>query len=139
MAPPRNVKKCAARGGMTKEEVVAAVFERDKSRCAKCGMGDDEHTRVYGRSLEVHRLVPGSMYSVAGCVLRCVPCHSTELRRTAGTKDLEAYPSFMVRFPADLRELFEEVKRVSGQPFTTAGRRAMEDYARRLGIEPGRK
>ena len=63
--------------------VKAAVRERDGYRCTKCGMTDEEHRHRYGQSLHVHRVEPGSVYTLEGCVTLCVPCHGPEPRRPA--------------------------------------------------------
>jgi 5-methylcytosine-specific restriction endonuclease McrA len=56
------------------------VRQRDGYRCTRCGMTNEEHQRLYrnqhgGKSLEVHRLVPGSKYTLEGCVTLCYACH----------------------------------------------------------------
>jgi hypothetical protein len=72
--------------------VKAAVRKRDNDCCARCGMTDDQHRERYGRSLDVHRHVPGSEYSLDGASLRCRVCHAREPKRASGTPDL-AYGS----------------------------------------------
>ncbi len=54
-----------------------AVKARDGYRCCKCGAGEAKTKRNKG-GLEVHRLVPGSKYTVGGCVTLCRPCHDKE-------------------------------------------------------------
>jgi len=66
--------------------VKATVRERDGQRCTKCGMTHEKHLERYGRSLEVHRLTPGSAYTVEGCVTLCIPCHGPEPRRPSGQR-----------------------------------------------------
>jgi hypothetical protein len=75
---------------MTADEARArrAVRERDGNCCADCGMVNKDHTAKYGRGLHVHRLVPGSRYTVEGCILVCTPCHW--LRH--GAKQFKAQP-----------------------------------------------
>jgi 5-methylcytosine-specific restriction endonuclease McrA len=86
--------------------VKRAVRERDGHRCTKCGMTAEEHERRYGRTLDVHRLMPGSLYSVEGCVSFCRPCHGPEPKRPRGAPDL-ATDKAPVRLP---RELFRKMK-----------------------------
>lgn len=75
--------------------VKAAVRERDNHCCIKCGMTNDSHLKTYGKSLEVHRTTPGSIYTLEGCVTLCVPCHAPEPRRKRGTPDL-ARPGLLI-------------------------------------------
>ena len=51
------------------------VRERDGQKCCRCGLPDETYRAVTGRSLDVHRLVPGSLYTVDGCVTLCGACH----------------------------------------------------------------
>lgn len=69
---------------MTELEIKAAVRERDGYRCTDCGMTSDEHYARYGRELEVHRLIPGSPYTIEGSVTRCKPCHGKAHRLIRG-------------------------------------------------------
>ncbi len=64
-------------------EIKAAVRKRDGMRCGKCGMDNERHLALYGKSLDVHRLVPRSVYSLGGCVTLCRACHGTEPKKTA--------------------------------------------------------
>jgi hypothetical protein len=62
---------------MTQLQIKAAVRERDGQRCTECSMTAAEHVACYGKTLHVHRLKPGSEYTVEGCVTLCIPCHGT--------------------------------------------------------------
>lgn len=68
----------SATEALTSAAIKRAVRLRDGWRCRKCGMSQEEHRRIYGKALEVHRLTPGSPYTIAGCETRCVPCHGPE-------------------------------------------------------------
>src|ERR1043166_1567872 len=57
-------------------EIKTTVRLRDRFRCRECGMTNDEHVAKYGRTLDVHRLSPGSKYTVDGCVTLCRKCHA---------------------------------------------------------------
>lgn len=65
-------------------EIKAAVRARDGHRCTECGMTNEEHRKKIGRSLEVHRLTPGSPYTIEGCQTLCRYCHSSKPKRTYG-------------------------------------------------------
>jgi hypothetical protein len=60
---------------MTDAEVKALVRQRDEYKCVRCGMTNDEHQEKNGKSLDVHRVIPGSYYDVQGCVTLCRACH----------------------------------------------------------------
>lgn len=69
---------------MTVAEIKKSVRARDGFRCTKCGMTNDAHREKFkGRQLDVHRVVPGSVYAVAGCVALCRHCHSTKPKSPA--------------------------------------------------------
>ncbi len=136
MAPPRDAKKCAARGGMTRWEVVEAVFARDGSKCRTCGMSDDEHRAMTGRALQVRRLQPGTMYRVDGCELRCQKCHGPEPRRPRGTKDAEGYGGVTVWLPIAYRSKLRELCGLTRRPITTEVQIALEAHLISHGVEP---
>lgn len=67
---------------MNVAEVKDAVRARDGMRCAECGMTNEEHKAVYsGKSLDVHRVTPGSKYTVDGCTTLCKRCHVRKPKR----------------------------------------------------------
>lgn len=87
----------------TATEIIALkrhVRERDGMSCTKCGMSNADHVERYGKSLHVHRVVPGSEYAIDGCVTLCFPCHGPEPKSPRG-KGKGAQP---VQLPAALRE-----------------------------------
>ena len=51
------------------------VRKRDKYQCVDCGMSQQAHLLKYDSKLQVHRLMPGSLYSLEGCVTVCRECH----------------------------------------------------------------
>jgi hypothetical protein len=54
-----------------------AVRSRDGHRCTECGTTAAQHIRQYGKTLDVHRVEPGSDYTLAGYVTLCRTCHNT--------------------------------------------------------------
>ena len=90
---------------MTPSEILAvkaAVRARDGKRCVHCGMTDEKHIARYGRTLDVHRVVPGSEYSLAPgvCKTLCRPCHALMPKRPRGTRPPEE--KVVVRIAADV-------------------------------------
>jgi hypothetical protein len=71
---------------MTEFQVKAAVRERDGYRCTRCGMTQERHLVRLGQILHVHRIVPGSEYTVEGCVTVCIVCHGPLARRGNGER-----------------------------------------------------
>lgn len=59
-------------------EIKAIVRHRDGYRCQQCGMSAREHVQKYRKNLDVHRVVPGSPYTVKGCVTLCRACHGPQ-------------------------------------------------------------
>lgn len=99
-----------------KEEVKALVRYRDGYRCVDCGMTAREHIAKYGRTLDVHRIVPGGRYTVKGCVSLCRECHGPKPRSQAKpyTTTLPKpnkgdRHAFTMRLPRDLWELIRQV------------------------------
>lgn len=59
----------------TASEVRTLVRHRDGYRCRLCGMTARDHFRKYNKKLDVHRLTPGSRYTLRGCITVCRSCH----------------------------------------------------------------
>lgn len=72
---------------MNVASIKAAVRERDGYKCTECGMSHVEHVTLYGRALEVHRLAPGSPYTVEGSVTLCKTCHGPKPKRKSDELD----------------------------------------------------
>jgi hypothetical protein len=70
---------------MTELEIKAIVRFRDGYRCVECGMTAQANYERWGRNLEVHRLVPGSAYTVEGAVALCSPCHHAKPKSAYGS------------------------------------------------------
>jgi hypothetical protein len=60
---------------MSELEIKAVVRERDGHRCVDCGETQQRFLARYGRALDVHRMIPGSDYSIEACVTLCRLCH----------------------------------------------------------------
>lgn len=94
-------------------DVKAVVRYLSGYRCAKCGKSNEEHFRKTGCQLDVHRLVPGSAYTVEGCVTLCTSCHSgkpksTPVKRNSiikGEIDLRAEPAWVARVERQAKRL----------------------------------
>jgi 5-methylcytosine-specific restriction endonuclease McrA len=67
-------------------EIKAIVRYRDGFCCTECGLTNDQHVQAHGRSLDVHRIVPGSEYSVDGCVTLCRRCHKSKPKSPRGSR-----------------------------------------------------
>jgi len=101
-------------------QIKAAVRERDGYKCTECGMTNFEHVLLVGRSLEVHRLAPGSVYSIEGCVTLCQPCHSSKPKsepfsRYSPKKNAFWFP---VSIDARLKNLVDEYAAQNDPQFT---------------------
>jgi hypothetical protein len=66
-------------------DVKERVRQRDGYACAECGMTNAAHLERWGKSLEVHRIQPGSEYTDEGCVTLCKTCHGPKPRRPWGS------------------------------------------------------
>lgn len=108
----RDDAKYVARGMMTREQVKQAVRERDGHVCTRCGMTADEHLERHGATLHVHRVEPGALYSVAGCVTLCTSCHGQEPRRSgdATERDYASGPRKAFHAPAELFEAMDQYR-----------------------------
>ncbi len=90
---------------LSKLEIKALVRHRDNYCCTECGMTAERHIEAFGRNLDVHRVTPGSKYTLSGCVTLCRPCHKAKPKRSRGTGDSggtlripEPYASCLRRF-----------------------------------------
>jgi hypothetical protein len=51
-------------------------------------MTAQQHRAKYGKTLDVHRLEPGSAYAAAGCVTLCRACHGPQPKSPRGLLSL---------------------------------------------------
>lgn len=93
-------------------EVKAVVRHRDCYRCQGCGITAREHVRRHGRTLDVHRIVPGSRYTVKGCVTLCKKCHDPQpksAKRRAGEFTVTRLGEEAMRQIEELRKHFASI------------------------------
>lgn len=68
--------------------IKATIRRRDGLVCTQCGITNAAHIENTGRQLEVHRIVPGSLYTLEGCFTLCRECHVGKPKRQKNVKDL---------------------------------------------------
>jgi 5-methylcytosine-specific restriction endonuclease McrA len=113
------------------EKVKARVRQRDGRRCTKCGITEREHVRRHNRGLHVHRIVPGSLYSLEGCVTLCISCHGPQPKRPPGTGDdivIRAYPA--------LKEALHAYAKHDRRSASKAGALLLEEILKAKGFFP---
>lgn len=96
---------------MTVLEIKDAVRTRDGYRCTECGLPNGDHIALTGRALEVHRLQPGSPYTVEGCVTLCRSCHGPKPRSARYSTE-----KTMLKFPRDIIRKARLVCAAQGKP-----------------------
>lgn len=121
-------------------DIKRAVRERDGG-CVGCGISNADHRARFGRMPDVHRRVPGSVYSVEGCVTLCRTCHGPQPKRRRGQPDL-AVPTPFRTAPVsrDLARMVRAVcvrKRMKSMDYLDSVLRpivakAMADLAKRI-------
>jgi hypothetical protein len=116
-------------------ETKALVRHRDGYRCTDCGMTASEHFLRTGRNLDVHRLVPGSPYTIAGCVTLCRRCHrlKPKLPRLTGS---ESRGFVGLTLNAELVRLFRSLAAKNRRTLTAELSIAMEQHLKENGIVP---
>lgn len=87
------------------------VRERDGYRCTECGITDAAYHFLFGRSLDVHRIKPGGVYSMKNCITLCCECHRPKPRSKPGEGDTE-----MVKISKESRKKLSGLARSRGWP-----------------------
>jgi hypothetical protein len=119
--------------------IKVAVRARDGNRCLECQMTEAEHQQRWGRALEVHRVVPGSLYSVEPGVCRtlCKNCHGPQPKRPKHTYDLASDAQRVVCYlPADVFAALQELLAETDRTLTAEIRRAIKSHLVREGALP---
>lgn len=90
---------------MTSKELLAFkknVRARDGYCCTECGLTNEESLRRHGASLEIHRVIPGSDYTMNGCITLCKICHSHKPRQPVRRRIVRPPSvSVAIRLPID--------------------------------------
>lgn len=122
------------------DAVKALVRHRDGYRCRICGMTAREHVRQHGRSLDVHRIKPGSRYTVRGCIAVCRDCHYQLPRSAPGTRTtggcvlvscrlVDSVRDALKRFAADTKRTWKAAVELAVETF-------VEDYETARAAKP---
>ena len=121
------------------------VRERDGYACTACGMSEADHIERTGRVLDVHRLVPGSDYTMAGCVTLCRPCHGPQPRLPQGQGKPRPLPILHVQVESELRRAMDDhIAAFNGKNDSKVSIRsttecALKAYLREKGFWPRKK
>jgi hypothetical protein len=123
---------------LTVADVKKAVRQRDGNRCTECGLANDAHLARYSKSLEVHRLQPGSRYTLEGCVLLCIPCHGPKPRSKKGAyiNGPDYPPRVVCHMPADLVALIRQEAKDNDRTLTAEILRSVKAYYQAAGLWP---
>jgi hypothetical protein len=92
-------------------DIKEQVRKRDGYKCRDCGMTSEESLEVYGKELDVHRLIPGSSYGPPWCVTLCRKCHAKKPKKTAEAiwcKDLRCF--FFNMYEHEDAKLYEALR-----------------------------
>lgn len=117
-------------------KVKAAVRARDGHKCVQCGMTNHQHRQRYGSSLHVHRISPGSEYTLEGCETLCYRCHGPKPKWVWGTPRVDPRLVFHLS-PELLDALTEHIEATRPKPgLSSVLRVAVEDYLRARGLWP---
>jgi hypothetical protein len=82
-------------------EIKALARHRDGYQCVDCGMTAEDHIERFGRNLDVHRIVPGSAYTLLGVQTLCRTCHEKKPKSARGIR-IVPIGELSFSLPADL-------------------------------------
>jgi hypothetical protein len=114
--------------GRRTSPIKMSVRERDGNRCVDCGFspgaGQD--------NLHVHRLIPGSQYTVDGCIAVCPKCHARRHQKPGNPPRKATTPkptaSIQVYGSARLKDLIGEAADKEGFPLSEYVARVMAEH-----------
>jgi hypothetical protein len=115
--------------------VKALVRLRDGNKCVYCGLTDVEHRQRYGKDLHVHRIVPGSVYTLEGCETVCQPCHKQLPKRAYGER-VRQEGIIVVRLPDPAMSVLRHLAKIEERTMTGVVLRALRP-TRRMPISSG--
>lgn len=121
-------------------KIKRAVRQRDGFRCTSCGITNAAYIAKCGRNLDVHRVVPGSRYSIEPgvCITTCRACHSRLPKRKKGEIDQVNKPLLFMRISEKVHQAlqaFIATQRVPPER-TTVGIQALTEFLEREGHWP---
>jgi len=117
----------------SRDNVKKAVRKRDGHKCTECGMTREESRARFGRTLDVHRLIPGSRYTLSGCVTLCRECHKTKpkLKRRQRSETPRR-----IGIRADLAKALALMAKRNNRPVRMEFNRIMRMAAQAAGVWP---
>lgn len=125
-------------------EIKTLVRHRDGYRCTDCGMSARRHVKETGCNLEVHRVVPGSRYTVKGCVTVCRSCHHSKPRsgfgrgvyRSHGKAQNEIGPPIVIKLPDDVVERLKRLAKANGSTLPRIVLLILTEYLHKYLVPP---
>jgi hypothetical protein len=115
---------------MSDDDVKEAVRKRDGYKCPNCGCTQEDHLLLMEQQLQVHRVIPGSAYTMKGCLTLCQHCHakahrldvSETVEEAEGDRRKELLKA-LEPYQAEAQALWENGRRLAEELRTEEGRR----------------